>query len=241
MNGIFKAPDLPIDLLQQELSSIQDTAILCLASMARMRDHGTGNHILRSQHYVRALATRLRHHPRFRHELGNDTTLELLCRSAILHDIGKVAIPDAILLKPGPLTTAEFEQMKQHTVLGDRVLRNVEELKDGDLGYYSRLFLRIAREVVLSHHERWDGTGYPQGLRGNDIPCTARIMAVADVYDALISRRSYKAELPHDSAAACILEGRNSQFDPAVVDAFEELQQDFIDIAGEMSVRYPHR
>lgn len=240
MNGLYRLPELGPDALQQELASVQDTAILCLASMARMRDHATGNHILRTQHYVRILALHLRDHPGFSDPLDDDLTLELLCRTATLHDIGKVAIPDRILLKPGRLTAAEFEQMKLHTVYGHQALQNVEALTAVTLGHHSRLFLRIAREITLSHHERWDGQGYPQGLAGDEIPCTARIMALADVYDALISRRPYKDEMSHERATACILEGRGSHFDPAVVDAFDARQEEFAAIARQMEVQYPH-
>jgi putative two-component system response regulator len=162
---------------------------------------------------VRLLAELLRKHPRFRDFL-DDQTIELLFKLAPLHDIGKVGVRDSILLKPALLTREEFEEMKHHTVYGDNTL----ELAERHLGDDS--FLRIAREFALTHQEKWDGSGYPHGLRGEQIPIAGRLMAVADVYDALVSRRKYKEPLPHERAAAILAEGRGTHFDPDVLDAF---------------------
>ncbi|QRY79356.1 two-component system response regulator [Pseudomonas sp. PDNC002] len=209
----------------QEVMAIQDVTILAMASLAETRDNETGNHIRRTQHYVRALADHLRHLPRFAAEL-DDETRHLLFKSAPLHDIGKVGIPDHILLKPGRLTHEEFEIMKMHTTLGLDALREAENR----LGM-SVPFLRLAKQIAYSHHEKWDGSGYPEGLAGEAIPLSARLMAVADVYDALISRRIYKASLPHEDAVQYIQSQRGLHFDPDVVDAFVVLQDEFRAIA----------
>ncbi len=221
--------NLMIDAIRarsEEIQRTQDVTILTLASLAETRDNETGAHILRTQRYVRALATHLSTHPQFRHEL-NAEAIDLLFKSAPLHDIGKVGIPDAILLKPGKLDTDEFETMKTHALLGSEAMRVAEQ----ELGATS--FLRYAREIAESHHEKWDGSGYPRGLKGNQIPVSGRLMALADVYDALISKRVYKPAFPHDKAKAIILEGRGRHFDPDVVDAFVAIEHEFVAIAAD--------
>ncbi|PIV76464.1 MAG: two-component system response regulator, partial [Rhodocyclales bacterium CG17_big_fil_post_rev_8_21_14_2_50_68_7] len=209
----------------REVSAVQDATILAMASLAETRDEETGNHIRRTQNYVRELALALRAHPRFSAYL-TEARIELLYKSAPLHDIGKVGIPDRILRKPGRLDPAEFEIMKRHTTLGFEAIRAAE----GMLGT-PESFLACAREIARSHQEQWDGSGYPDGLAGEAIPIPARLMAVADVYDALISRRVYKPALPHELAVAEILAGRGSHFDPDVVDAFAALAERFREIA----------
>lgn len=181
--------------------AIQEVTIQAMASLAETRDNETGNHIRRTQHYVKLLAELLRDHPRFRHFL-NDETIHLLFKSAPLHDIGKVGIPDHILLKPGRLTKEEFEIMMTHTTLGRDAIQRAED----QLGFPVD-FLRLAKEIAYSHQEKWDGSGYPQGLSGDDIPISARLMAVADVYDALISHRVYKPGMPHEEAVDIIRQG----------------------------------
>lgn len=209
----------------RELSQIQDATIVAMASLAETRDNETGNHIRRTQHYVRRLARALQSHPRFRDHLDDDT-IELLFKSAPLHDIGKVGIPDRILLKPGKLTVEEFEIMKTHTTLGRDTIASAE-VQVGS----PNSFLRIAREIAHHHQEKWDGSGYPDGLVAEAIPVSARLMAVADVYDALISRRVYKPAFPHEKAVRIITEGRGTHFDPDMVDAFLTIADDFDDIA----------
>ena len=209
----------------REVAAIQDVTILAMASLAETRDNETGNHIRRTQHYVSALAEHLRQHPRFAAEL-DDETRHLLFKSAPLHDIGKVGIPDHILLKPGRLTSEEFEIMKQHTTLGLEALAKAEERLGMDVP-----FLRLAKQIAYGHHEKWDGSGYPKGLAGDAIPLSARLMAVADVYDALISRRIYKNAMPHEAAVEYIRGQRGQHFDPDVVDAFVALQDEFRHIA----------
>ncbi|MRX06675.1 response regulator [Pseudoduganella sp. FT25W] len=209
----------------REIVALQDVTIHAMASLAETRDNETGNHIRRTAHYVRTLALQLRDHPRFRAFL-TDHVIDLLQKSAPLHDIGKVGIPDRILLKPGRFEGNEFEIMKTHTTLGRDAIVQAER----ELGLEVE-FLKFAKEIAYSHQEKWDGSGYPQGLAGDAIPVSARLMAVADVYDALISRRVYKDGMPHAAAAAIIAEGRGSHFDPDMVDAFLAVQHIFVDIA----------
>jgi putative two-component system response regulator len=213
----------------RQVQAIQDVTVLAMSSMAETRDNETGNHILRTQRYVRRLAEQLRSHPRFRSVLSDDY-IEQLYKSAPLHDIGKVGIPDHILLKPGRLTPEEFEIMKTHTTIGYESIVRAEKSLGMELD-----FLQIAKEIALSHQEKWDGSGYPQGLKGEAIPVSARLMAVADVYDALISRRVYKAPMGHDETVAIMLAGRGTHFDPDVLDAFVQVQADFRAIAANFS------
>lgn len=213
-----------------EVEAIQDVTIHAMASLAETRDNETGAHIRRTQHYVRLLAEQLRHHPRFESVLDNDRLIELIFKSAPLHDIGKVGIPDSILLKPGRLDPEEFEIMKRHTTLGRTAIKHAEQ----DLSI-EMPFLAIAREIAYSHHEKWDGSGYPEGLAGDAIPIVARLMAVADVYDALISRRVYKSGMSHEEATKIMIEGRARHFDPDVIDAFVHLQKEFQAIAARFA------
>jgi len=197
-----------------ELAAIQDVTILAMASLAETRDNDTGNHIRRTQHYVRALALQLRNDPRYAPQLG-DAAIELLYKSAPLHDIGKVGIPDHILLKPGKLTPEEWEIMKTHAEIGAQAIAQAEADSTRPVE-----FLRIAQEIARCHHEKWDGSGYPGGLAGEQIPVSARLMALADVFDALICARVYKPAMPMDEAYRIIVAGSGSHFDPDVVDAF---------------------
>ena len=207
------------------ISAIQDVTVFAMASLAETRDNETGNHLRRTQHYVRCLAHALQQHPRFASVLTEEN-IELLFKSAPLHDIGKVGIPDHILLKPGKLTPEEFEIMKTHTTLGFEALTRAEEALGERLD-----FLAFAKQIALSHQEKWDGSGYPHGLAGEDIPVAARLMALADVYDALISQRVYKPPFDHLEAVRIISAGRGTHFDPDMVDAFLRLQDDFRAIA----------
>ncbi|WP_137971729.1 two-component system response regulator [Pseudomonas sp. F(2018)] len=217
--------DREVEQRTHELQAVHDVTILALASLAETRDNETGNHLRRTQNYVRTLALKLREQSRFAVQL-DDQAIELLYKSAPLHDIGKVGIPDHILLKPGRFEPHEFEVMKRHPRLGYQALVHAEEMLGAPVP-----FLRIAKEIALCHHEKWDGSGYPQGLSGEAIPLSARLMAIADVYDAVISRRVYKPEMPHEKAVAIIREGCGSHFDPAVVEAFLSLEEEFQDIA----------
>ena len=204
----------------------QQISICALAYLAEIRDPETGNHIRRTQAYVRVLANRLCDHPRFAATL-NAHYVDLLIRSAPLHDIGKVGIPDHILLKPGPLAPAEWEIMKTHAKLGSDAMERAERDIDKPVE-----FLILAKEIAHWHHEKWDGSGYPDGLAGDAIPISARLMALADVFDALICRRVYKPPMPYDEARAIIVAGRGTHFDPDVVDAFLFDFDEFIVIAN---------
>lgn len=212
-----------------EVQAIQDVTIMAMTSLAETRDNETGNHIRRTQLYVKALAERLRNHPRFEAVL-TDRMIDLLYKSAPLHDIGKIGIPDSILLKPGKLTEEEFEIMKTHTTLGRDAIEDAERR----LGMRVA-FLSVSKEIAYSHQEKWDGSGYPLGLAGDDIPVSARLMAVADVYDALINKRVYKVAFSHEQACGTIVKGKGTHFDPDMVDAFVDISEDFRNIA----LKYP--
>ena len=214
----------------EEALAAQSATISALCALAEARDNETGNHIRRTQHYVKALAERLRDNARFRDALG-DQAIELLFRSAPLHDVGKVAVPDAVLNKPGPLDGDEWRVMRKHPEHGYQVIVQAEL----ELGDVEQSFLRYAREIAYGHHEKWDGSGYPQGLSGDDIPLSARLMAVADVYDALISRRVYKPPMSHEQAVGLLLEGRGRHFDPDIIDAFQAIEPTFRAIAQRYS------
>jgi CHASE2 domain-containing sensor protein len=244
--GIFISPVLPLIVLvcnfsiltffrfwqeeqrvkerTRELAMVQEATIESMSSLTETRDPGTGEHIRRTRNYIRLLAEYLKNQPRFSPFL-DDETIDLLCKSAPLHDIGKVGVSDRILLKPGRLTDQEFEEMKQHTVYGRDTILAAER----KLGNTS--FLHVAREIAYTHHERWDGSGYPEGLKGEQIPVPGRLMALADSYDALTSKRVYKSRIPHEKAVEIIIEEKGSHFDPEVVDAFLEIQENFRQIA----------
>ncbi|MBK8402225.1 MAG: two-component system response regulator [Propionivibrio sp.] len=198
----------------KENDQIQLVSIRALAHLAETRDPETGNHIQRTQNYVHFLALQLRQNPRFSAFLSS-RNIDLLTKSAPLHDIGKVGIPDSILLKPGPLAPAEWEIMKTHAKLGSDAIEQAETDAEMRLD-----FLVLAKEIAHWHHEKWDGSGYPDGLAGDAIPISARLMAVADVFDALISTRVYKPTMPFSEARAIIEAGRGTHFDPDVVDVF---------------------
>jgi putative two-component system response regulator len=212
---------------ERQLAAAQDAVITAFCSLAEARDNETGNHIRRTQNYVRTLAEAVRRHPRFAAALDDDRIIALLFKSAPLHDIGKVAIPDAILLKPGRLTPEEWDVMKTHCLHG----REAIALAEATLVDVEVDLLRYAKEIAYGHHERWDGSGYPQGLSGDAIPVSARLMALADVYDALTTRRVYKPAFPHAQAVKIMLEGRGTHVDPDLVAAFERVVEEFRAIA----------
>jgi putative two-component system response regulator len=210
-NAILEA-EVSRRMVENDLTQL--VSIRALAHLAETRDPETGYHILRTQNYVRALALRLRNHPRFTESLDS-RTIDLLTKSAPLHDIGKVGIPDSILQKPGPLTPQEWVVMKTHSRLGSDAIEQAEIDVEQPVA-----FLSLAKEIAHWHHEKWDGSGYPDGLRGDVIPLSARLMAVADVFDALISPRVYKPAMSYDKARKIIAEGSGSHFDPDIVAAF---------------------
>lgn len=212
----------------EQLALTQEVTIESMGVLAEYRDPETGGHIRRTQRYVRRLAQYLQEQGRFKETL-TDEYIQMLYVSAPLHDIGKVGISDSILLKPGKLTTEEFEVMKNHTVIGYNALKDASN----KLGYST--FLDVAKEIAYTHQEKWDGSGYPNQLKGDNIPLSGRLMAIADVYDALISKRIYKPSFTHEKAYEIIVEGRGKHFDPELVDAFIALSEDFRLIALEFA------
>ncbi|WP_321405181.1 two-component system response regulator [Maridesulfovibrio sp.] len=212
----------------KELALVKKVTIECLATMAEWRDPETGGHIARTQNYVKILAEHAMKQEKFASQLDEEL-IETLYLSAPLHDVGKVGVADAILLKPGKLTAEEFEEMKKHSQFGSDALAGAEKALGGNS------FLHHAREIAFAHHEKWDGSGYPRGISGEDIPLSARIMAIADVYDALISKRVYKEPFPHSKAVKIISEGRGTHFDPRLTDIFLKIQEEFREIALEFA------
>jgi putative two-component system response regulator len=219
--------ELAVSERTQEIARARDVAIHCMASLAETRDIETGKHIRRTQAYVRVLAKQLRNHPRFSTYL-DDQRIELICNAAPLHDIGKVGVPDRVLLKPGKLDSEEWVEMRRHAEYGLIAIENAEK----ELG--NTPLLDVAKAIAYTHHERWDGTGYPLGLKGDEIPISGRLMALADVYDALITKRVYKDIYSHEDAVEIIKAERGTHFDPDITDAFLELEQEFRRIALEL-------
>ncbi|HEY4592905.1 MAG TPA: HD domain-containing phosphohydrolase, partial [Thermoanaerobaculia bacterium] len=210
-----------------EIRQTRDIALLTLARLAESRDHETGRHLERMAEYSRLLAQAASREP----TLGRITSelIEQLYKSSPLHDIGKVGIPDAILRKEGPLTPEEMAIMRRHPEIGGDTLRNVIERYDG------HRFLRMGMEIAYCHHEHWDGSGYPRGLIGPQIPLAARIVALADAYDTITSRRPYKAALEHEEAVRRIALDRGAHFDPVLVDVFLRCHRDFAEIRGRLA------
>lgn len=202
----------------------RDVTIFALAKLAESRDPETGAHLERVQRYARVLAEHLSQHPKYRDKIDAEY-VQLIYNTSPLHDIGKVAIPDCVLLKPGRLTDREFDIMKTHTLHGASTLEAALRENPG------ARFLEVARDIAISHHEQWNGSGYPHGLKEADIPLCGRIIALADVYDALVSKRVYKEAFTHDIARSIIVDDSGKHFDPDVVDAFTANEQTFIEIA----------
>ncbi|MCB5183985.1 two-component system response regulator [Methylobacillus gramineus] len=215
----------------REIALTQDVTIFALASLAETRDNETGNHIRRTQTYVKLIAEKLCEQPKYAAML-TPAVIDMYYKSAPLHDIGKVGIPDRILLKPGPLSEEEYEVMKTHSKLGANALIDAEKL----IGRKNN-FLQCAREIAMWHHEHWDGSGYPDGLSGENIPLSARLMAIADVYDALISERVYKGPIPHEVAIQMMVEERGTHFDPEMIDALVAIQDQLRQVAEEFADR----
>lgn len=222
----FDADELYLRLrVAQRILSLEsrEMTIFSLAKLAESRDPETGVHLERMREYCRVLAQQLSQHSSHAAEMGGDY-VQLIYLTSPLHDIGKVGIPDSVLLKPGKLTPEEFEVMKTHTEIGANTLSALVDVNP------DAKYLRMARDIAWTHHERFDGTGYPRGLVGSDIPLCGRIVAVADVYDALTTRRVYKPAFTHEKAREIILEGSGSHFDPEIVQAFLEVEPDIIRI-----------
>ena len=216
----------------RELAETKDVAVMALAEVAESRDQGTGEHLIRMRTYSQILAETLRADSPYADQI-DDKFLEDLYRSSPLHDIGKVGISDAILLKPDRLTAEEFEIVKQHTVIGANILEQaVFHSPHGD-------FLAMAAVIARFHHERFDGDGYPAGLMGEEIPLVARIVTVADVFDAITSERPYKPAYPADAARAMITADSGKHFDPVVVDAFQRSFDQIVRVRERHQDRMP--
>lgn len=209
-------------VLQQvlQITQAQQTAIFAMSKLAESRDPETGEHLERLREYCRLILQELRQLPKYQ-QLLSSHYIEGVCAASPLHDIGKVGVPDYILLKPGSLTEDEWKIMRTHPVIGAQTLRAVEKTQPNNE------FIRLGIEIAESHHEKWDGTGYPQGLKGEQIPLSARILALGDVYDALRSKRPYKMPFSHEKAYEIILQGKNSHFDPEVSAVFEQHHRAF--------------
>jgi putative two-component system response regulator len=216
-----------VEVKTEELLRTQDSILEMLSNMTAYRDNETGAHIKRTTFYVEAICEHLMKLQRPRYEISNNLA-EDIGKSSKLHDIGKIGVPDGILLKPDRLTTEEFEIIKQHASLGGQILDDAIK----NLGNYSS-FLYAARDIAVSHHEWWNGTGYPHALEGEAIPLSGRIMAIADVYDALISKRPYKEPFSHEEAMRIIREASGTHFDPNIIDMCEDIFDSFEDIAAQ--------
>ena len=204
----------------QTIENLQDTMVIGLAELVECRDGETGGHIKRTAKYLEILVKSMEEQRLYSDILTSDYVHNMI-RSAPLHDIGKIGISDNVLLKQGSFDEAEREYMQQHTILGGRALQKVINSTDGES------FLYVAKDMALCHHEKWDVTGYPYGLYKEQIPLCARIMAIADVYDALTSKRPYKKPFTHEKAVQIILEGKGTQFDPDIVDIFKTIAYKF--------------
>jgi len=207
----------------QEISEGQQATIFAMAKLAEYRDPETGQHLARMSDYCKLLAENLAEVDKYKVTVDKNY-IDCIYAAAPLHDIGKVGVPDDILNKPGKLTESEFNEIKKHTVIG------AETLKEVAAQHPANEFVRIGIDIALSHHEKWDGSGYPYGLSGENIPLAARILALGDVYDALVSERCYKKPFSHEKAKEIILDGRGTQFDPDIVDVFIKHEDKFRDV-----------
>lgn len=210
------------------ITQTQSETIFSLAKLAQSRDDDTGKHLERVQNYCWILASELKKNSSYKDEISDDF-VDTIRQASPLHDIGKVGISDNILLKPGKLTDEEFAIMKTHTTIGYETLREVHTK------FGNNSFIEMGLVIAKSHHERYDGNGYPDRTKGQEIPIAARIMSIADVYDALRSKRVYKDAFSQEKSVSIILEGRGTQFDPVVVDAFERIEDKFNEISVNLA------
>jgi response regulator RpfG family c-di-GMP phosphodiesterase len=213
---------MEMDLLEsyRKVHEARSATILGLAKLAEYRDEGTGTHLERIREYARILAVQLGKDPKYADRIDQQY-IDDIYQSSILHDIGKVGTPDALLLKPGELTEEEFDVIKRHTIMGGNALKAIDSQIEG------KSFLAMGKEIAYNHHEKWDGSGYPRGLKGDAIPLSARIIAVADVYDALTTKRFYKDAYSHDKAKSMISRLKGTHFEPEIVEAFIAIETEF--------------
>ena len=226
--NINKRKKAEMDLLEsyRKLQNARMATILGLAKLAEYRDEGTGTHLERIREYAKLLAGELAKNPKYTGQITPEY-IDDIYQSSILHDIGKVGIPDAILLKPDKLNDEEFDVIKRHTILGGDAIKAIETKIEG------KSFLALGKEIAYNHHEKWDGSGYPRGLNGEEIPLSARIIALADVYDALTTKRFYKDAYNHERSKQIIIDLKETHFDPEVVDVFLDLEDEFNRIRQE--------
>ena len=218
-----------VDEKTREVVALKNAVIKTTAELVEYRDETTGNHIERTQLYIKILIAGAKKHGVYAEELSL-LDEDLVIQSSQLHDVGKISIKDSILLKPGKLTPEEFETMKAHTTYGESIIVNIKKSTTDSA------FLEYARIFAVTHHEKWDGSGYPHGLKAENIPLLGRIMAIADVYDALITDRPYKKAFPHSKAVTIIEEGKGSHFDPALVDLFTVVHSEFEEASEDAAV-----
>jgi len=217
-----------VDEKTETVVELKNAILSAMAELVEYRDEITGGHIVRTQRYIKALMDAMKAQGIYKEEVST-LDEELVMQSCQLHDVGKIAVKDSILSKPGKLTAEEFESIKAHTTFGEKViLRLKEKTMDSD-------FLEYARIFAVSHHEKWDGNGYPKGLKGEDIPLLGRMMAIGDVYDALVEPRPYKGAFSHEEAVDIILKGKGNHFDPVLIDVFEKIADVFKKIATEVN------
>jgi len=209
-----------VEAKTQTVIELQDAILKTMAELVEYRDDITGGHIERTQRYLSIMLNAMSKQSIYEKEVSS-WNIKLVLQSAQLHDVGKIAISDSILQKPGKLTSEEFEQIKSHVTFGEKVIEKIKESTT------EQAFLDYAKIFAASHHEKWDGSGYPYGLKGDGIPLLGRIMAIADVYDALVSERPYKEAYSHNEAVKIILEGRGKHFDPVLIDLFSTVSDEF--------------
>ncbi|MCL2232854.1 MAG: response regulator [Treponema sp.] len=217
-----------VDEKTRTVVELRNAILSTIAELVEYRDVITGGHIVRTQRYIKALMDAMKHHGVYKAEMSAMDE-ELVLQSCQLHDVGKIAIRDSILLKPEDLNSEEYEEIKAHTIYGEKVILKLQEkTTDSDFVEYARIF-------AITHHERWDGEGYPNGLKGEEIPLLGRVMAIADVYDALVTGRPYKDGFSHEKAARFILDGKGTHFDPVLTDLFGKIHHEFGRIAAEVT------
>jgi len=217
-----------VDEKTKTVVELKNAILSTMAELVEFRDAITGGHIMRTQKYLKAMLDAMRVYGIYKQEVDSYNE-DLVLQSSQLHDVGKIGVRDSILSKPGKLTPEEFEEIKKHTTFGEKVILRLKE-KTMDID-----FLEYARVFAISHHEKWDGSGYPHGLKEESIPLLGRLMAIGDVYDALVESRPYKQAYPHEKAVAIILEGRGKHFDPQLVDLFEKIHMEFDKISDEVA------
>ncbi len=203
------------------IRELQYAVVHVLSDMVEKRDGSTGGHLLRTRNYIKVLIQKVIEEGIYPDEFGSDIDVDLYAQASQMHDVGKISIPDSILLKEGRLTPIEFDLMKSHTIIGaDAICYAMSDVQDAE-------FLRVAAEFASTHHERWNGSGYPHGLSGDKIPLNGRLMAIVDVYDALISERPYKQPYPHEEAVQMIINDAGTHFDPKLIEAFKLVSDTF--------------